>query len=558
LEPDCWAPNEKITEEENTQLIKPFSEDEIKKVIKSMKKNTAPGPDHMPVEFYQSCWEIIKEDFMEMMQEFWGHELDIDRLNYGVITLLPKLKEAAKIQQYRPICLLNVSYKIITKALMLRFEDCMSKIICVSQNVFIKDRNIMDGVLSLHEILHETKRKNKDGVILKLDFEKAYDKISWSFLFDSMKQRGFCDTWCNWIQQVVCSGTLSVKINDTTGSYFKSRKGVRQGDPLSPLLFNLAADCLAKMVHLAQENNLIKGLIPNIIPKGVAILQYADDTILCMDDEVETMTNMKILLYIYEKMSGLKINFGKSEIIMVSLDEQKTLLFSELINCATWSWPIKYLGVPVSGSRLHVKDRMSLNDKILKRLDGWQSTSLSYGGKLILLNACLSCIPTYAMSMYLLPKTVVKKIDIIRKRFFWRGGANKRKYHLVKWAVITKPKKKGGLGVKDLRKMNISLLCKWWWKLENEEGLWQEIVRKKYKVKGGIVNLRNKPSNSPVWNDLIKIKGVYLAGRIMKIGDGRDIDFWRDPWYGRVNLIEKFRDLYDISNEQCVYVADMA
>jgi hypothetical protein len=160
--------------------------------------------------------------------------------------------------------------------------------------------------------------------------------------------------------------------------------------------------------------------------------------------------------------------------------------------------------------------------------------------------------------MYLLPKTVVKKIDIIRKRFFWQGGANKRKYHLVKWAVITKPKKKGGLGVKDLRKMNISLLCKWWWKLENEEGLWQEIVRKKYKVKGGIVNLRNKPSNSPVWNDLIKIKGVYLAGRIMKIGDGRDIDFWRDPWYGRVNLIEKFRDLYDISNEQCVSVADMA
>jgi hypothetical protein len=207
-----------------------------------------------------------------------------------------------------------------------------------------------------------------------------------------------------------------------------------------------------------------------------------------MDDDVEIMTNMKILLYIYEKISGLKINFGKSEIIMVSLDEQKALLYSDLINCATGSWPIKYLGVPVSGSRLHVKDWMSLNDKILKRLDGWQSTSLSYGGKLILLNACLSCIPTYAMSMYLLHKTVVKKIDIVRKRFFRQGGANKRKYHLVKWAVIiTKPKKKGGLGVKDLRKMNISLLCKWWWKLESGEGLWQEIVRKKYKVRGGLL-----------------------------------------------------------------------
>jgi hypothetical protein len=327
----------------------------------------------------------------------------------------------------------------------------MSRIISRSQNAFIKGRNIMDGVLSLHEILHETKRKKKDGVILKLDFEKAYDKISWSFLFESMKQRGCCDVWCNWIKQVVNIGTLSVKINDTLGSYFKSKKGMRQGDPLSPLLFNLAADCLAKMVQRAQENNLIKGLISDLIPKRVAILQYADDTILCMEDDVETMTNMKILLYLYEKMSDLKINFGKSEIIMVSSEEQKALLYSEMINCATGSWPIKYLGVPVSGSRLHVKDWMSLNDKILKRLDGWQSTSLSYGGKLILLNACLSCIPTYAMSMYLLPKTVVKKIDIVRKRFFWQGGANKRKYHLVKWAVITKPKK-GGLGVKDLGK----------------------------------------------------------------------------------------------------------
>jgi hypothetical protein len=99
-----------------------------------MKINTSPGPDHMPVDFYQGCWEIIKEDIMGMIHEFWKHDLDVDRLNYGVITLIPKIKEASKMQQYRPICLSNVSYKIITKALMLRFEDCMSKIINKSQN----------------------------------------------------------------------------------------------------------------------------------------------------------------------------------------------------------------------------------------------------------------------------------------------------------------------------------------------------------------------------------------------------------------------------------------
>jgi hypothetical protein len=187
LDPNCWDQNEKITEEENIQLVQPFTEEEIKKVIKSMKRNTAPRPDHMPVEFYQSCWEIIKEDIMDMIQDFWKHELDVDRLNYGVITLIPKIKEVSKIQQYMPICLLNVSYNIITKVVMLRFEDCMSRIINRSQNAFIKDRNIMDGVLSLHEIIHETRRKKKDGTILKLDFEKAYDKISWSFLLESMK-----------------------------------------------------------------------------------------------------------------------------------------------------------------------------------------------------------------------------------------------------------------------------------------------------------------------------------------------------------------------------------
>jgi hypothetical protein len=224
---------------------------------------------------------------MEMVHEFWSHELEVDRLNYGVITLIPKPKEALKIQQYRPICLLNVSYKIITKALMLRFEDCMSRIINRSQNAFIKGRNIMEGVLSLHEIIHDTKRKRKDGVILKLDFEKAYDKISWSFLFESLKQRGFCDQWCAWIKRVVDSGTLSVKINDTVGYYFKSRKGVRQGDPLSPLLFNLAADGLAKMIQTTQRNGLIKGLIREYIKDGVDILQYADDTILCMEDDEE-------------------------------------------------------------------------------------------------------------------------------------------------------------------------------------------------------------------------------------------------------------------------------
>ena len=119
---------------------------------------------------------------MDMFAEFYDGKLDLKRLNYGTITLLQKTKEANKIQQYRPICLLNVIYKIFTKVLMMRLETIMRKIINKSQNAFIKGRNIMDGIMCLHEILHDTKLRKENGVVLKLDFEKAYDKISWKFL----------------------------------------------------------------------------------------------------------------------------------------------------------------------------------------------------------------------------------------------------------------------------------------------------------------------------------------------------------------------------------------
>jgi len=119
-----------------------------------------------------------------------------------------------------------------------------------------------------------------------------------------------------------------VKVNDQMGPYFTSGKGVRQGDPLSPLLFNLAVDALAKMIQMGQQNHLIKGLIPEYIGGGLALLQYADDTILCIQDDLEVAQILKLLLYLYEGMSGLKINFNKSEVIMISQDNEKSLMYA--------------------------------------------------------------------------------------------------------------------------------------------------------------------------------------------------------------------------------------
>ena len=177
-------------------------------------------------------------------------------------------------------------------------------------------------------------------------------------------------------------------------------------------------DILAKLISLAQSNRLITGLVPEYVEKGVAILQYVDDTILCLEDNEENARNMNLLLYLFENMSGLKINFSKSEVIMISGEEVKTKAYSELFNYNIGVWPIKYLGVRVSGSILHVRDWLPLDEKSIKRLDGWKGSVLSIGGRTVLLNACLSSIPTYCMSMYLLPKTILKKMDRTRKRFF--------------------------------------------------------------------------------------------------------------------------------------------
>ena len=112
-----------------------------------------------------------------------------------------------------------------------------------------------------------------------------------------------------------------MKINNICGPYLVSHKGVRQGDPLSPSLFNLVVDCLARMVRKAQRNNLICGLAGNLIDRGVVMLQYADDTIVCIKDDLDIARNLKLLLYLFDMMSGLKINFSKSEIILINGDD---------------------------------------------------------------------------------------------------------------------------------------------------------------------------------------------------------------------------------------------
>ena len=362
-----------------------------------------------------------------------------------------------------------------------------------------------------------------------------------------------------------------MKLNDEVGPYFQSSKGVRQGDPFSPFLFNLAADCLTKMILKAQQNGLFKGLASDLIPNGVAILQYADDTILCFEDNIRNALNIKLLLYLFEVMSGLKINFLKSEIFSVRADDETMHKYAEMFNCQIGNFPMKYLGMPVSYAGLKCGDWSFVEDKFTMHGENWISEVLPMGGRLIKVNYAMSHVPTFYMSMFLLNKTTLEKWDKPRRKFFWHKNkkkstlerwdkprrkffwhrkGKKKGYHMVKWDRVCRSKKKGGLGVKDLRKQNISLLVKWWWKLDKNKGLWQDIVKAKYLKKTSVAMVEVKNNDSQCWKSLLRVKNLYMKGRGVKLNKGDVARLWLDELEGRIPFKEKFPLLFEICVEQ--------
>jgi hypothetical protein len=278
--------------------------------------------------------------------------LELFRLNFGEIILLPKVNEDERIQQYRHIYLLNISFKIFTKVATVRLNTVADHVIRPSQTAFMQGRNILDGVVVLHETPRELHRKKLNGVILKIDFEKAYDKVKWFFLQQTLRMKGFSDEWCALINSFVLGGSVSIKVNYDVGKYFQTKKGLRQGDPLSPVLFNIVADMLAIMIERATSEGQIEGVIPHLVDGGLSILQYADDTILFMDHDIEKTRNLKLILSVFEHLSGLKINFHKSELFCFSEAQDNVAEYAELFGCGQGQFPIRYLGIPIHYQRL--------------------------------------------------------------------------------------------------------------------------------------------------------------------------------------------------------------
>jgi hypothetical protein len=254
--------------------------------------------------------------------------------------------------------------------------------------------------VTAHEIIHEVHRKKEQGLVFKIDYEKAYDKFNLDFLFEVLQLRGFSPVFIRMIKQITLGGSVGVKVKDMESDFFLTGKGLRQGDPIAPLLFNCVVDVFSRMLVKGTNCGLIRCLCPNFIPGGVVSLQYANDTLLFLENDPQVALNLKWILTCFEQISGMRINFHKSELIPINIETGELLPFIEIFQCKEGAFPVKYLGIPLHFDRLRREDLQPLIESILRRITGWRGRLLSLAAKRVLIQACLSSIPIYLLSFF--------------------------------------------------------------------------------------------------------------------------------------------------------------
>jgi hypothetical protein len=432
------------------------------------------------------------------------------------------------------------------------------RLISVNQSAFIKGRYILESVVVAHEIVHSLHKSGDPGLILKLDYEKAYDRVSWNFLFDMLTSRGFSDNWVWWMKAIVKGGSVGVNLNGEESPYFKPGKGLRQGDPISPLLFNLVGDVLTKMWRKASRTGHIKGLLSELREDGIVSLQYADDTIVFADPDPQNVKNLKCSLIWFEKLSGMRINFHKSEIIPCNLTEDLIHEAGHILGCPVGEFPIKYLGVPLHYDKLRREDIQPLVDKVLKRIASWRGKLLSHAARITLIQTCLASIPVYLLSFIKFPKWAIKTLNTHLANCLWSDTDGGDKYHLANWESICMAKDFGGLGVPNLRDLNICLMASWIKRYQEGGGkLWRELIDNKYPTSNPNIFCSSHNRSSQFFKGLMWAAKAAEMGYRWKVGNGKKIKFWEDNWLGHSSLAVQFWDLYLIVNEKSSSIADL-
>ena len=404
-------------------------------------------------------------------------------LNVTFLALIPKKPGAQECKDFCPISLVTRMYKIIAKVLANRLSRVLSKLISASQNAFIGGRQILDSVLVANESLDSHMKSGSPGMLCKLDIEKDYDHVNWNFLLYMLRRCGFSERWRQWIYTCVSTARFSVLVNGRAHGFFSTSRGLRQGDPLSPLLFIIVMEALSRMLERAVTGGYISGFSMGDstgVELSISHSLFADDTLIFCGADSEQAWHLQGVFIWFQAISGLKINLSKSELVPVG-PVPNVPEMAGILGCSVASLPLTYLGLPLGASFKMKSIWVGVVERMEKRLAGWKMLYLSKGGRVTLIKSTLSSIPTYYLSLFPIPMSIARRIEKLQRDFLWGGLEDEQKFHLVNWQQVCTPLHSGGLGIRNMAIFNKALLGKWLWRYSREPAsLWRQVIDSKY------------------------------------------------------------------------------
>nr|GEW72640.1 RNA-directed DNA polymerase, eukaryota [Tanacetum cinerariifolium] len=487
-----------------------FHNDEIRVAVWDCDENKSPGPDGYTFEFFRRFWNLIGPDFCSTVLCFFDHGFFLRGCNSSFIALIPKVTDTKFITDFRPIILIGSVYKVVTKILANILAMVISDLVSNTQSAFVAGRQILDGPFIMNEVLAWCKRKKKQAIIFKVDFAKAYDSVRWDFLLDVLQAFGFGPRWCKWICGIFSSNMASILVNGSPTAEFSFFCGLKQGDPLAPLIFILIMESLHISVSRAANDGVFKGLqIHGSL--SLSHLFYADDAVFIGEWSDDNLDNLIRILNCFHLASGLKINVNKSQVLGVGVPLDIVNQGASRIGCSVMHLSFKYLGVMVGDHMSRYSTWSSSIQKIRTRLSKWKVKPLFVGGRLTLLKSVLGVVPIYNMSIYKTPKGVLHEMEMLRNKFFNGTDVSESKITWVAWDKVLASKKKGGLDVSSFFALNRALLLKWVWRFLSQDGKPKDLLEGVFYTSWWhIWNFRNRlifdaspPRRSVIFDDIV-------------------------------------------------------
>lgn len=370
------------TDHDRYLMSSPPSTAEIANVLRKLNPNKSPGPDGFSSAFFKSTWSIIGEEVISAISHFFSSGFLPRFTNATILTLVPKKPGATFIADYRPISCCNTTYKSISRLLVKRIKPIIWRIILPNQTSFVEGRLLMENTLLASEIVQGYHRKGGEKrITIKVDIAKDFDTVRWEFLFAYLWSYNIPELFIRWLEACVCTPSFSIAFNGSTYGYFKGKRGLRQGDPLSLYLFVLVMNCLS----LALDKAAAEGKSQYHARCGrskLTHLSFADDLLIFSDGSLASVQAILGVLKDFEDRSGLAISVQKSCFFAAGISDEEIETISQQTGLSTGIFPIRYLGVPLHTKKISHIQCAPLIQSIKNKLRSWTVRRISYAGRL--------------------------------------------------------------------------------------------------------------------------------------------------------------------------------